>query len=93
MTEVEIKNKHTYLLQITRGSLQPVNNLVAEWNRMRTGEKYFIQYKLEFPVFKTYAVAPPLPTVKNVVVNDRVLCRGETPSEYAQLMCGKYFRL
>ena len=69
-------------MQISRGSLQPVNNLLEEWNRMRTGQKYFIQYKLELPVFKTYAVTPPLPTVKNVIVNDRVLCSGETPGEY-----------
>jgi hypothetical protein len=93
MTEVQIKNKHMYLFQITRGSFEPVNNLVQEWNRMRTGEKYFIQYKLEFPVFKTFAVTPPLPTVKSITVNDRVLCNGEKPGEYAELMCGKYFRL
>ena len=91
MTEVEIKNKHICLLQITRGYLQPVNNLVEEWNRIRTGEKYFVQYKLEFPVFKTYAGTPPLPTLKSVIVNDRVLCSGETPREYIQLMCGRYF--
>jgi hypothetical protein len=90
MTEVEIKNKHIHLLQITRGSLQPVNNLVEEWNRIRTGEKFFILYKLELPVFKTYAVTPPLPTLKNVIVNDKVLCSGEIPREYAKLMCGKY---
>jgi len=66
-----------------------VNNLVEEWNRIKTGEKYFIQYKLEFPVFKAYSGTPPLPTVKSVIVNDRVLCSGETPSEYAELMCEK----
>jgi hypothetical protein len=93
MTEVEINNEHIYLLQIGRGSLQPMNNLVQEWNRIRTGEKYFIQYKLELPVFKTYAGTPPLPTVKNIIVNDRVLCIGETPREYAELMCTKYFNL
>jgi hypothetical protein len=59
-----------------------VNNLVEEWNRMRTGQKYFIQYKLELPVFKTYVVTPPLPTVKKVIVNDRVLCSGGAPGEY-----------
>jgi len=80
-------------LQVSRGSLQLVNNLVDEWNRIRTGEKYFIQYKLELPVFKTYGVTSPLPTIKNVIVNDRVLCSGEIPREYAELMCGKYFRL
>ena len=66
-----------------------MNNLVEEWNRIKTGEKYFIQYKLEFPVFKAYSGTPPLPTVKSVIVNDRVLCSGETPSEYAELMCEK----
>jgi hypothetical protein len=93
MTDVEIKNKRIYLLQATRGSLRPVNNLVEEWNRMRTGENCFIQYKLEFPAFKANAVKPPLPTVKNITVNGRVLCSGETPREYAELMCRKYFRL
>jgi enamine deaminase RidA (YjgF/YER057c/UK114 family) len=63
--------------------------LVEEWNRIRTGEKYFIQYKLELPVLKAYAGTPPLPTVKNVIVNERVFCSGETPREYAELMCAK----
>jgi hypothetical protein len=87
MTEVEIKNKHIYLLQITRGSLHLMNNLVEEWNRIRTGQMYFIQYKLELPVFRTYTGTPPLPTVKNVIVNGRVLCSGEIPREYWKLIC------
>lgn len=77
-------------MQVTTGFLQPVNSLVEEWNRIRTGEKYFIQYKLDFPVFKAYASTTPLPTVKKITVNDRELCSGETPREYAELMCGKY---
>jgi hypothetical protein len=89
MTVVEIKNKHIYLLQVTTGSLRPANNLLQEWNRMRTGENFFIQYKLDFPVYKAYGVTPPLPTVKNVTVNNRVLCSGNKPREYAGLMCGK----
>lgn len=89
MTEVDIKNKQIYLLQITRGSLQIANNLVQEWNRIRTGENFFIQYKLEFPVYKSHTVAPPLPTVKNVIVNDRVLCSGDIPREYAELYVWK----
>jgi enamine deaminase RidA (YjgF/YER057c/UK114 family) len=63
-----------------------VNDLVEEWKRIRTGQKYFIQYKLELPDFRTYAGTPPLPTVKSVIVNDRVLCSGETPREYTKLI-------
>ena len=63
------------------------NNLMEEWNRIRRAEQFFIQYKLEFPVYKTYTVTPPLPTVKNVIVNNRVLCSGGKPSKYADLTC------
>jgi hypothetical protein len=79
-----------YLFQITRGSLQPANNLNEEWKRMRTGENFFIQYKLQFPAYKTYSSTPPLPTVKSIIVNDVVLCSGDAPREYAEFMYAVY---
>lgn len=64
---------------VNRGYLQLANNLNEEWNRMKSGERFFIQYKLQFPVYKTYSFTPPLPTVKSVTVNDVVLCSGHAP--------------
>ncbi|XP_023713323.1 serine protease gd isoform X2 [Cryptotermes secundus] len=58
----------------TKGRLDLVNSLNEEWERMRTGEQYFILYRLNFPV------KSPLPTIKSITVNNQVICRGNKPS-------------
>ncbi|KDR22461.1 serine protease gd-like isoform X2 [Zootermopsis nevadensis] len=60
-----------------KGRLELVNNLNEEWQRMRTGEQYFILYKLDFPV------SSPLPTIKSITVNNQVICRANKPSSPA----------
>uniref|UniRef100_A0A1V1FKK2 Putative serine protease 30 n=1 Tax=Reticulitermes speratus TaxID=60591 RepID=A0A1V1FKK2_9NEOP len=59
------------------GRLELVNSLSKEWERMRTGEQYFVQYRLDFPV------RFPLPTVKSIVVNNQQICRGGKPNSVA----------
>jgi hypothetical protein len=63
-----------YLFQTGNGRLELVNNLTKEWERMLTGEQYFVQYRLDFPV------RFPLPAVKSIVVNNQQICRGGKPS-------------
>ncbi|XP_023717855.1 serine protease gd isoform X2 [Cryptotermes secundus] len=65
---------------MTKGFLGLKNNLYEEWNRIRTGLKYYIQYKLEFPTYKSdSSLKPPLPTIKSITVNNEVICRGDKP--------------
>jgi hypothetical protein len=47
---------------------------------MRTGEQYFILYKLDFPV------RSPLPTIKSITVNSQVICRGNKPSKCTDMI-------
>ncbi|XP_069683971.1 serine protease gd-like [Periplaneta americana] len=56
-----------------KGSLELVNSLNEEWQRMRTGEKYSVLYRLNFPV------SSPLPTIKSITVNNEVICQGSRP--------------
>jgi hypothetical protein len=70
---------HKYLFQNTKGGLELVNNLNKEWERMRTGEQYFILYRLNFPV------RSPLPTIKSITVNNQVICRGNKPSKCTEI--------
>jgi hypothetical protein len=69
-----------YLLQTGNGRLELVNDLNKEWNRMRTGERYFIEYRLDFPV------QSPLPTVKSIIVNNQQICRGSKPSKCTDII-------
>jgi hypothetical protein len=70
------------MLQVNNGLLGLVNNLYEEWNRIRTGERYYIQYKLDFPLYKTdSSLTPPLPVVKSITVNNEVICSGSKPSK------------
>lgn len=69
-----------YLFQSTKGHLDLVNNLNEEWERMRTGEQYFILYSLNFPV------KSPLPTIKSITVNNQVICRGNKPSKCTEFV-------
>jgi hypothetical protein len=71
---------HKCLLQDRKGRLELVNNLNEEWKRMRTGEQYFILYKLDFPV------RSPLPTVKSIIVNNQVICKGNKPSKCTEMV-------
>jgi hypothetical protein len=64
-----------YLFQTGNGRLDLVNSLNKEWERMRTGEQYSIQYRLDFPV------RSPVPTVKSIIVNNQQICRGSKPSK------------
>jgi hypothetical protein len=67
---------------MTKGFLGLKNNLYEEWNRIRTGLKYYIQYKLEFPTYKSdSSQKPPLPTIKSITVNNEMICRGDKPSK------------
>jgi hypothetical protein len=70
------------VLQITNGLLKLVNNIYDEWNRIRTGERYYIQYKLDFPLYRPdSSVTPPLPLLKSIIVNNEVICSGSKPSK------------
>lgn len=67
---------------MTKGFFGLKNNLYEEWNRMRTGLKYYIQYKLEFPTYTPdSSLKPPWPTIKSITVNNEVICRGDKPSK------------
>jgi hypothetical protein len=68
-----------YLFQSGSGRLQLVNSLSEEWQRIRTGERYYVQYRLDFPV------RFPLPTVKSIVVNNQLICSGSKPSKCAYM--------
>ncbi|KAJ9575342.1 hypothetical protein L9F63_025710, partial [Diploptera punctata] len=57
----------------SRGSLELVNNLSQEWNRMMTGEQYSVPYRLTFPL------QSPLPTIKSIAANGQVICTGRRP--------------
>ena len=69
-----------YLLQTGSGRLELVNGLNQERQRMRTGEQYFIQYRLDFPM------QSPLPTVKSITVNRKQICRGSKPSKCTDII-------
>ena len=69
-----------YLLQTGSGRLELVNGLNQERQRMRTGEQYFIQYRLDFPM------QSPLPTVKSITVNNQQICRGSKPSKCTDII-------
>lgn len=75
------------MLQITNGFLNLVNKLNEEWDRIRTGERYYIQYKLDFPLYQPdSSMTSPLPAVKSIIVNNEVLCSGNKPSMYRKLI-------
>ncbi|XP_021913642.1 serine proteinase stubble-like isoform X3 [Zootermopsis nevadensis] len=66
---------------ITNGFLNLVNKLNEEWDRIRRGERYYIQYKLDFPLYQPdSSMTSPLPAVKSIIVNNEVLCSGNKPS-------------
>lgn len=69
-----------YLLQTGSGRLELVNGLTKEWNRMRTGEQYFVEYRLDFPT------QSPLPTVKSITVNNQQICRGTKPGKCTDII-------
>jgi hypothetical protein len=70
------------VLQINKGLLSLVNNVNKEWKRIQTGERYFILYKLDFPLYKSdSSLTPPMPLVKDIIVNNEVICRGSKPSK------------
>ncbi|XP_069683972.1 serine protease gd-like isoform X1 [Periplaneta americana] len=59
---------------LTKGDIQLANNLQDVWNWMRHGNGFFVLYKLRFPM------PSALPTIKSVIVNSEVICRGNKPS-------------
>jgi hypothetical protein len=69
-----------YLFENEKGRLELVNNLNEEWERMRTGEQYSILYRLNFPV------RSPVPTVKSIIVNNQLICRGNKPSKCTEVV-------
>jgi len=69
-----------YLLQTGSGRLELVNGVNQEWQRMRTGEQYFIQYRLDFPL------QSPLPTIKSITVNNQQICQGSEPSKCTDII-------
>jgi hypothetical protein len=69
-----------YLLQSGNGRFELVSDLNKEWDRMRTGEQFNIQYRLDFPV------QSPLPTVKSITANNQQICQGSKPSKCTDII-------